>query len=187
MASDNKTAILEGTLQVYNEKGIRFTMDDLAKHLGMSKKTIYVAFKDKQELFLAMVEYVFDAIAREKDQVLRDDTLGITDKIRKILGVMPDKYMSIDFKQLHMLSEKFPEVYQQVAIRLESGWEPIIELLEQGMASGKLRQFSIPLFKMILETSISQFFARDILIKNDISYNDALDQVVSIIVEGIIA
>ena len=38
-----KEVILEGTIKAFNEKGLKFTMDDVAKILGMSKKTIYLS------------------------------------------------------------------------------------------------------------------------------------------------
>ena len=40
-----KEVILEGTIKAFNEKGLKFTMDDVAKILGMSKKTIYTVFR----------------------------------------------------------------------------------------------------------------------------------------------
>ena len=43
----------------------------------------------------------------------------------------------------------------------------------------------IPILKMMLEASLEQFFQRDILIRNEISYQDALDEVVRILMEGI--
>ena len=42
-----RESILEGTLKAFNQKGLKFTMDDLAGILGMSKKTIYTVFRDK--------------------------------------------------------------------------------------------------------------------------------------------
>ena len=51
-----KETILEGTLKAFNEKGLKFTMDDIAEKLGMSKKTIYTVFEDKESLFLDMVD-----------------------------------------------------------------------------------------------------------------------------------
>ena len=32
-----KAKILEGTIRVFNQKGLKFTMDDVARELGMSK------------------------------------------------------------------------------------------------------------------------------------------------------
>ena len=59
-----KEVILEGTIKAFNEKGLKFTMDDVAKILGMSKKTIYTVFRDKESMFLAMVDYMFDPLRR---------------------------------------------------------------------------------------------------------------------------
>ena len=39
-----KERIMEATIDEFNEKGVKFTMDDLAKRLTMSKKTIYKVF-----------------------------------------------------------------------------------------------------------------------------------------------
>ena len=63
-----KEVILEGTIKAFNEKGLKFTMDDVAKILGMSKKTIYTVFRDKESMFLAMVDYMFDSIKESEQQ-----------------------------------------------------------------------------------------------------------------------
>ena len=60
------------------------------------------------------------------------------------------------------------------------------ELLEQGMAEGVVRKVSIPIVKMMLEATVEQFFQRDILIQSGLSYLEALDEVVSILVNGIV-
>lgn len=98
---------------------------------------------------------------------------------------MPESYKTIDFRQLYLLREKYPAIYAKVEERLETGWENTIALLEQGMAEGVVRKVSIPIVKMMLEASLEQFFQRDILIRNDIGYFEALDEVVHVIVDGI--
>ena len=148
-----KEVILEGTIKAFNEKGLKFTMDDVAKILGMSKKTIYTVFRDKESMFLAMVDYMFDSIKESEQQIVED---------------------------------KYPVIYKQVEKRLETGWETTIQLLEQGMAEGVVRKVSIPIVKMMLEATVEQFFQRDILIQSRLSYLEALDEVVSILVNGIV-
>ena len=39
--------ILEAAIVVFNQKGMKFTMDDLARQLEISKKTIYTVFLNK--------------------------------------------------------------------------------------------------------------------------------------------
>lgn len=178
--------ILEETLKIFNKKGLKFTMDDIARNLGISKKTIYTVFRTKEQLFLTMVDYIFDGIKISEQQVMDNEKLTVVEKIRKIFKVMPETYSEIDFRQLYQLKEKYPKIYKKVEKRLETGWENTITLLEQGMKQGVIRKIHIPIVKMMLESTLEQFFQRDILVKNQISYQEALDEVVDILMEGIV-
>jgi AcrR family transcriptional regulator len=177
--------IFEGTIVVFNQKGLKFTMDDVAKELGISKKTIYKVFPDKEKMFLLMVDYLFDGIKNAEDEVMHDKNLTTIEKIRKILGVMPESYRNIDLRKLYQLKERFPNTYRRVEERLETGWENTIALIEKGIKEGVIRPLPICLVKMMLEASLEQFFQRDILIVNNLSYGEALDHVVDILVNGI--
>lgn len=177
--------ILEGTIVVFNQKGLKFTMDDVAKALSMSKKTIYTVFDNKESLFMTMVDYIFDKIKDSERRVLEDESLDTLEKIRRILGVMPEGYREIDLRQLYGLRDKFPHIYARVEERLENGWESTIALIARGQEEGVIRPVSIPLVKMMLEASLEQFFQRDILIQHQMNYVDALEQVVDILVYGI--
>lgn len=182
---DIKEQILKTTLLIFNDKGLKFTMDDIAEQLKISKKTLYKVFDDKEALFLAMVDYMFDTIKASERAVVEDNSLSTVEKIHKILGVLPEGYKEIDLRQLYLLKDKYPKIYKQVELRLETGWEITIELIEQGIAEGCIQPIRIPILKMMLEASLEQFFQRDILIQNKISYQDALEEVVNILMEGI--
>ncbi len=183
--TEQQIHILEGTIRVFNRKGMKFTMDDLAHELSMSKKTIYVCYDDKKELFVDMVNYLFDNISEKKREVVDDTKLDTLGKIKKILGVMPEGYAEIDFRQLYMLRDKYPDLYRKVEERLETGWDETIALIEQGIKEGVIRNIPIFLVKTMLEASLEQFFSRDVLVKNGLSYSEALENVVEIIVDGI--
>ena len=181
-----RQTILEGTIQAFNEKGLKFTMDDVASILGMSKKTIYTVFADKNSLITEMVDYCFESIKESERRVLNAPTLDTVGKIRGILGVLPEGYKDINFGQLYLLKDKYPKVYRKVEERLESGWEYTIALLERGISEGCIRNIKIPILKTMLEATLEQFFQRDILVSNGISYSDALNEVVNIMVDGIV-
>lgn len=180
-----KEEILKATLQVFNDKGLKFTMDDIAERMKISKKTLYKVFDDKEALFLDMVDYMFDTIKESERAVVENEGLSTVDKIHKILGVLPEGYKDVDLRQLYLLKDKYPKIYKQVELRLETGWETTIELIEQGISEGCIQPIRIPILKMMLEASVEQFFQRDILVQNKVSYQDALDEVVNILMEGI--
>ena len=187
MSSSNelRVRILDEAARQFDKKGIKFTMDDLARSLGMSKKTIYTVYREKKTLFMAMVDYVFDSIKESERAVVEDPDLSTVEKIRKILGVLPDSYRNVDLNQLYILREKYPDIYVKVEERLETGWDLTISLIEKGIKEGVIRPVNIALVKMMFEASLEQFFSRDILIRNEIGYVDALNEVVDIIVDGI--
>ena len=182
-----KETILEATLKMFYEKGLKFTMSDIAVCAGMSKRTIYMVFADKESLFYAMVDYCFDKIKDSEKKVLEDASLDTVGKIRAILSVLPEGYRekSYTVNTLGYLKEKYPKIYRRVEERLESGWENTIALIEQGIAEGVVRPVNIAIYKVMLEATIEQFFQRDVLVSNQISYADALDEVVGILVDGI--
>jgi AcrR family transcriptional regulator len=181
-----KERILEATLKVFNEKGLKFTMDDIARELSMSKKTIYTIFQDKESLFLEMVDYCFDKIKESENAIVSNPQLSTVDKLRRILGVLPEGYREIDFRQLYSLKTRYPEIYNKVEERLETGWENTFFLINQGIEEGSIRPIQIPILKTMFEATLEQFFQRDILIRHQISYSEALDQVVEILLDGIL-
>ena len=181
-----KTDIMQACVLLFNQKGLKFTMDDVAKQCHISKKTMYLIFNDKEELFLAMVDYVFDNVKLSESEVVSDKTLSFEDKLRKLLGVLPEGYTEIDFTQLYSLKDKYPNIYEKVALRLESGWDASIALIEEGKKQGLIRgDVHTEIIKMMFESSLERFFQSDVLVKNKISYNNALKEVVNIIVDGV--
>ena len=183
---NNKEKILEATIKVFNRKCLKFTMDDIASELSMSKKTIYTVFRDKESMFFAMVDYCFDKIKESESEILSDDSLSTVEKIRGVLAVLPSGYKDVDFRQLYTLKDKYPNTYSRVEERLETGWEKTIALINQGIEEGSIRPVNVNLLKSMLEATIEQFFQRDILIRNQISYAEALEEVVNILVDGIV-
>lgn len=184
--TEQQIQVMEAAMEEFNEKGLKFTMDDVARRLSMSKKTIYTIFADKEALFLAMVDYAFDAIKESEEAVLRDETLSIPEKIARIMIVLPDRYNNINLSMLYGLRDKYPKIYKKVAQRLEGDWESTISLLEQGMKEGSIRKVNIPILKMMFEASIEQFFASPILVNEGLKYEDALKKLMDIILHGIV-
>lgn len=181
-----RTAIVEATIREFNEKGFKFTMDDIAKSLSMSKKTIYTVFKDKNTLANYMIDYIFDSIKASEREILENNTLSDVEKLRKVLLVMPDKYQNINLQQIGELKDKYPLLYERIAKRIESDWEPTLELLDRGIREKKIRPVSPCIFKAMVEATLEHFFSSNVLAQNHITYEEALQEVLEIMMEGIL-
>lgn len=181
----HKDKIMQTATELFQEKGPKFTMDELAATLKMSKKTLYVYFNDKEDLFYQAVDHIFDSISVEKNNVIHDESIELKERIILTLQVLPHQYKHVDFRQLFILKDKYPRVYEHLSQRLESNWETTIELLEEGKRQHVLRDFSIPVFKTMYEATLEHFFKRNTLKANHISYTDGLKEVVRILIEGV--
>jgi AcrR family transcriptional regulator len=132
--------IIQGSEELFLRAGIKsITMDDIAKHIGMSKKTIYQFFKDKNELVTASV--------RKK---LKEDEAQIVDIISKSENVIEeminmmkcseDVLSRINPVVMHDLQKYHYEAWTEF-LKFKSG--VLISMLEQlltkGMKQGYIR------------------------------------------------
>lgn len=180
-----KEQIMDATLFEVNDKGLSFTMDDVAKRLKISKKTIYSLFKDKESLCMETVDYCFDEIKKAEQEIAERTDLSIKERIRRIIIVLPDRYQEIDFRKLRGGREKYPRAYARIVEKLHGGWDTTIALLEEGIRDGVLRSFSIPVFRCMVEQTIESFLETDTLTDVGLVYEEALNEMISILWEGI--
>ncbi len=183
--NETRQKILDAVLLEFKKKGSKFTMDDVANDLHMSKKTIYKEFNDKAEIFDALVDYCFDSIKEREAEIKNDKNLSTIQQIERIMVCLPDNYRDVDFRKAVTLKDKYPQIYQKVQNRLESDWEDTIELLEKGMDEGVIRRLPIPVIKAMTEASIERFLSAEVLGESDGSYEDELSVMIDILMRGI--
>jgi len=181
-----RNKIIKGAIEAYREKALKFTMDDIAKSQGISKKTIYTVFKDKEALLLAIVDQTFDNVKIAEKKVYDNKDLTLVEQIRGVLSVMPETYKDVDFSKLYDIKEKYPVVYKQIEYRMETGWEKTLSLIEEGIEQGLIRDCNLQLFKAIYESTMEQFYQRNLLEKTNLTYQEALNGLVDILIEGIL-
>ncbi|MBR4162479.1 MAG: TetR/AcrR family transcriptional regulator [Solobacterium sp.] len=179
-----KEQIILETMHQFETNGLKFTMQDVAHGLHIAKKTIYQFYPSKEDLMTGVLDYAFEKIQEDKRKII-DMDMPITDKIRTIMIAMPDQYNLLDFRKLSDLHEKYPKVDERLHMHLESNWEPVIQLLHQGMEEGKIKKIDIPVLQAMITSGMEYFLSTDVLKNNQISYHDALNEMMDIIMKGI--
>lgn len=183
---DLKEKVLIAALDVFRKKGVVFTMDDVAREIGISKKTIYTVYKDKEALYMEMTNFLFNLIKEGEEKIVKDTSLNVVEKIKKVLTVMPEGYVDLDYENFAYLEKKYPKIYMEIRNRLESGWELTLELIQQGMDEGCIRNVNLHIFKAIMESTYEKFLDVKALERKNIRYKDAVEQTVDILVDGIV-
>ena len=180
-----RARLRETGLELFRRKGLHFTMQQAAQSIHISKKTIYSVYASKEELLLDMVDEAFASIHRRKQDIL-DGSATLEEKIRSVIIALPESYSAMDLRQLELLDERYPRVAQRVRQHLETGWEPTLSLLEQAMEQGRMRRVSLPVLQGMITASIEHFLADRSLEEQGISYTGALEEMISIILEGVL-
>lgn len=180
-----KKQCLEQTLLIMSERGLKFTMSELAKQLGMSKKTLYQLFESKEALLTEVVDNSFATIKEAEKKILDDDSLDILQKIKALTIVLPDSYKTLNWQRMSELADKYPKIYHQVQEGLESDWESTLALYQEAVQLGVIRETNLILLKAMIEASIEHFLTSDILSQHGIAYVEALEGMMDIILYGI--
>jgi len=161
---DKFQQILIGALNVFMKYGIRsVTMDDLARHLGVSKKTIYKYVSDKKELVLKGMEYhhqlevcAIDACVQQK--------LNAIDENFEISKVIVDQLKNVHPSVMYDIQKYYPEAmasFQEYKMTVVKDW--VSSNMQRGIDQGLYRNdLNIPILTGVYLARMDDFFNRDL-------------------------
>ena len=135
-----KEKIIKTALEHFIQYGFKtFTMDDLAKELGISKKTLYEHFATKNILVEACLDSFIDTMKAF------DFTQGEGSIIERIFASnvkIQQMYKITNARPLWELQKHFPELYERLdAFLLDRNFEWIDYILEQGRKEGIFHKY----------------------------------------------
>jgi AcrR family transcriptional regulator len=135
-----KERILTGASELFFRHGIKsITMDDIAKHLGMSKKTIYLSFADKDEVIHSLMQAKLKEDEREFKEVSEqsanfvEEIFGHMKKIGAIIGTA-NPNLFYDLQKFHPESWKLFREFKENCI-----CRSVEESLERGKKQSLVR------------------------------------------------
>jgi AcrR family transcriptional regulator len=104
---DNRNRIIEGAAELFRTYGIKsVTMDSLAAHLGISKRTIYEVFADKDELLMGVLKGMAQKQKELVKRILNESDNAI-EAIFRLLEINRDHFQQMspafqsDLKKYH--------------------------------------------------------------------------------------
>jgi TetR/AcrR family transcriptional regulator, cholesterol catabolism regulator len=137
---DAQEKILKTALELFFKFGIRHvTMDEIARELGMSKKTIYQYYKEKDDLVNQLLE---DALKVQEKQfeeltaISKDpvhEMLLISDKMRELMhNINPMFFLD--------LQKFYPTGFQRFQrFKEECGYQNVVRNIKKGIEQGLYR------------------------------------------------
>jgi AcrR family transcriptional regulator len=167
---------------LYYEKGGRFTMDELAARLRISKKTLYEMAHSKEELALQMVEYYCAGVDALQDAIHADVSLSPLEKLKELLCATPD----LPMRKYHLqeLRLSFPAAYQKLDDWLRLGWQRTLEVLDQAKVDGSVRPIDNLLFSTVYAAAIEDTLMQND-VRSDLTFRQKQEQIVDLLLYGI--
>lgn len=183
MDGPDTKVICVAAMDLFRQEGLRFTMQQLAQRLHISKKTLYTRYASKEELLLDMIDDAFGAIHARKRAILAEN-LPLEEKLRRVIIALPEEYAATNLCRLEELEEKFPAAAERVRLHLETGWEPTLALLEETRQAGLLRDVPFDILRTMITGSIEAFLRDESLTAQE--YANALETMIDIFLEGVL-
>jgi hypothetical protein len=152
--------ILHKARELMFQTGVKHvTMDDLANQLGISKKTIYQYFKDKDALVSSVVEYELVNHAQLCNQSMEAADNAVHE-IFLLMKVIQEMFNKMNPLALFEIEKYYPLAYEKIKNHKDDYiFSMISSNLEKGIAEGLYRKdvdVTI-LSKYRLETSLIPF------------------------------
>lgn len=132
--------ILEKVGELYNKYGIKsVTMDDVARELGISKKTLYLYVENKVELVSKVLDYVMQKNNCDMKKLHEKNLNAIEELLQvgmHIINTTKDYNPSTEYD----LKKYYPDLYQKLhQIRKEKMYDAILKNIRKGKTEGLFR------------------------------------------------
>lgn len=159
----SRQRILDAALQEFSTKGLDGArVDKIAEASAANKNMIYHYFKSKEQLFIAVLENVYEAVrTRQQDLVLRD--LDPIAAMRRLVDRTADIWIELpEFNRL-LASENLHEArHVRKSKKIIGMYNPLIQsirsILDRGVAEGVFRPDIDPIDLYISITSLSAYY-----------------------------
>ena len=177
--------IINTTIDLYNAKGYKFRLDDIAEHLYISKKTIYTQFPDKETLFLEVIRYCGSEAAKMQRKILENKGESYAEKVRELLMVWPEQYRRLNQKKLITIREENPKVAKKIKEYYDSEWEIIESTITEAMLRGEIIHVHTHLIRTMLEATLERSVAESVALEQDEIGENVRKDIVRILMNGI--
>jgi AcrR family transcriptional regulator len=138
--TDTRDRILVGGYELFSRFGIKsVTMDDIAKHLSISKKTIYQFFRDKDEVVHTLLEKQFNQDIADFEEIA-NTAPNVVEEVFSHMKKLHKMFTNTNPNMIYDLRKFHPRSWELVTkFRTETCLGMVERALEKGKKDGYVR------------------------------------------------
>jgi len=138
--STDRDMIQDGCLSLFFKYGIKsISVDDIAHHLGISKKTFYQFYSNKEDIIKVISEDFINQNLLKNREIIEDNT-DVIEKILKIYKQLLEEFHTTNPRFLYDIKKYYTNIYELFTeFREQELAYMITNLLKQGKDDGIFR------------------------------------------------
>lgn len=189
LPSDERTRIIRKAQDLFFANGFtRVTTDEVARELGISKKTLYQHCASKDELLAAAVLLMREELQAAVHAVVADSKRDFVEKLHDLLVAVGSRMSRIQRPFFEELPRKAPKVWAELEeFRREVIFREISQLIAQGSRRGMIRRDVDPqLFLQMFFITIHGVLRPETLVDMPFSAADVFRAILTIHMQGVL-
>ncbi len=184
-----RNKILQKSLDFFLQNGYsKVTMGEIANNAGISKKTLYKYFSNKENLF----ESIYTSFTCQNDiyieQLFNNNEIGYVEKVKSILAHVSQHVAKLKGPLMQDLESHHPQMWKKIQVYMQKkAWEKFSILVEEGIKHGIFREsINKNIVVLVYVFSLQNLLTPSILSELPLSAEQVYNTLVNIIFEGIL-
>ncbi len=175
---------ITGLFLTYGIKSV--TMDDISRHLSISKKTLYQNFSDKEDVVIKSIEYSINEQILKIEEYVNTKTNNAIDILLFVSNELISNQVKINQNINYDLQKYYPRAWELlIKHRQENVFKRIKMNIEKGIQEGLYRDdFNILVISYLYMNHVENTFNKIINI-SDLSIKEVLETLFSYHIRGI--
>lgn len=183
-----KGRILAAAIEEMHERGIKFTMNDLARRIGVSKRCLYEHYESKEALIRNIVDTSLADIVEQRRKIISDNSLTFQEKLRGIFNVRTSTFSPLlEGRIAEEIKRYMPAEWLRIDQFMSEDWKHVEEFLQTGIEKGELRRVHLPILHKVIKGSINELIDYRFLDDNGISLKQAKMYMLDLLLYGMLS
>lgn len=185
-----KKRILEKSMEMFQSFGYsKVTMEEIASNLGISKKTLYKHFTNKENILRELVEAVKCNIEEKFEKIFIDESTDFIQKLQSVLDVIGENVRKMQGHLTRDIIKNHPDIWLEIQeFRRKKSQVKFSKLVELGKKEGFIKaEVNSQIVMLAYTAAIHEILVPDVLSQIPLSANQVYDEIIKILFEGILS
>lgn len=175
------------SLSLMNEKGMSFTVAELANRLAVSKRCIYKYFDSKIDLVEDVLAEILADLQQQLQMIVKSSQLSTIDKVKALMTSSPKALGPLSSRIVMDVRRRLPSQWDNFEYFFEERWLEIRAIIERGEKEGEFRSVDLNILRQIYRGSINELNEYNFLTNHNQTFQSAITTTTDILINGIIA